>query len=1031
MARTNPHHDWDEPARTSRGGVRQDGAEWESLRNEIVALLDHVEDQVAGVRQPRHTPPPPPPPAARPRDTGRRHEALRSVRLAVDRLADRSEPETPPSPDPANRVVRDSVADAINQIRARQTGARSPAPAAQTAELSGFADTLNALGERIGRFEAEMASRFDRFANQPDIAAQVAQLSEVIEMLAGAVSNNGEVQRIDQLADTVDRLASYQVESTGRNQQFQDRQDAGLKAIQETVRNIYDRIDALEMARGGDSPEIERIGREVGAISSAIAASGSDAGEILARIDALQDRIAAMPPSGGAGADLGFSIEELRDAIVSAIEPQLAALAAPAMPGDIETQLRHIAQTVEKTSAQLETLAALRGVEAQAPDLDALADLIVERTRGGIDSGAESTPVIAKADLDALEQRLAALFSAEPETAQPDPGLNIVRDSIAQVDNRLGRLEAMLNTRHETPAAEARPRRREPSDTMPADPVSGAPRKVLSEDPAITLETARTQAAPGFNLDPETIARPVKPQSSFADEPERPFAAERAEPGETAGSRPLASRSNFIEAARRSARQQPEEESASRSLIARALSRFQKAEAEEAYAPQEAEPAPAIEPQADPFVAPPVETASEAEGFEPGFIARNRRALLLGAALVVVIALAVPLVLNRVTGGDAPIRQAATPPVPAEAPAPEPQAPAQEPVEAAGDVSSLMSGVRMIDAPSALSPATLDAGAVDPIQTAALGNPPDRYIDRTMTASIPDTPPATAVLPEISVPDTIEPELLRTAAEAGDSKAQFEIGAIFTEGHVVEQDFAQAAAWYERSAAQGFAPAQYRLGNLYESGRGVDRDLELARLWYQRAAEAGNRMSMHNLASLYAGGELQTQDFEAAAHWFEEAGARGLTDSQFNLGMLHARGLGVEQSFEDSYFWFSLAARSGDEDAVTAREDVARSLEAETINVLSDRLAAWQPAEIDMAANFAPIGTWDAAFDPGQAIANREVVERVQMLLGKLGYDVGQPDGLAGPRTREAILAFERATGMNEKGEVNPRLLAVLGSQPV
>ena len=103
-----------------------------------------------------------------------------------------------PEPDPANRVVRDSVADAINQIRARQTGAQSPAPAARTAELSGFADALNALGERIGRFEAEMASRFDRFANQPDIAAQVTQISEVIEMLAGAVSNNGEVQRINQ-----------------------------------------------------------------------------------------------------------------------------------------------------------------------------------------------------------------------------------------------------------------------------------------------------------------------------------------------------------------------------------------------------------------------------------------------------------------------------------------------------------------------------------------------------------------------------------------------------------------------------------------------------------------------------------------------------------------------------------------------------------------------------------------------------------------------------------------------------------------
>src|SRR5690606_23680413 len=128
-------------------------------------------------------------------------------------------------------------------------------------------------------------------------------------------------------------------------------------------------------------------------------------------------------------------------------------------------------------------------------------------------------------------------------------------------------------------------------------------------------------------------------------------------------------------------------------------------------------------------------------------------------------------------------------------------------------------------------------------------NPPDRYIDRIETGSTAGMVASTR-MPEISAPEEIEPELLRTAAESGDARAQFEIGAILTEGHVVEQDLAQAASWYERSAAQGFAPAQYRLGNLFEGGRGVERDMELARLWYQRAAESGNRMSMHNLASL-------------------------------------------------------------------------------------------------------------------------------------------------------------------------------------
>ena len=144
-----------------------------------------------------------------------------------------------------------------------------------------------------------------------------------------------------------------------------------------------------------------------------------------------------------------------------------------------------------------------------------------------------------------------------------------------------------------------------------------------------------------------------------------------------------------------------------------------------------------------------------------------------------------------------------------------------------------------------------------------------------------------------------------------------------------------------------------------------------------------------------------------------------------------ARGLGVEQDFEKSYIWFSLAARAGDEDAANSREEIARSLDADAVVRLNETVAAWTPLEIDLAANFAPIGTWDDAFDPGQAIGNSEVVLRVQMLLAKLGYEIGEPDGIAGPLTREAIVSFERSTGMSETGQVNPRLLAVLGSQPV
>ena len=329
-------------------------------------------------------------------------------------------------------------------------------------------------------------------------------------------------------------------------------------------------------------------------------------------------------------------------------------------------------------------------------------------------------------------------------------------------------------------------------------------------------------------------------------------------------------------------------------------------------------------------------------------------------------------------------------------------------------------------------------GAIDQSATQAFTTGPLQAMPQAFTAAsdlakggdIAPLAPVSPVAVELP-PEGVGPQDLREAAASGDARAQFEVAAILTEGRALPQDYAGAAIWYERAAASGFVPAQYRLGSLYENGNGVDKDLEKAKLWYERAAEAGNRMAMHNLAALYAGGAMGKQEFNLAAKWFEEAASRGMTDSQFNLGMLYARGLGVPQSLEDSFKWFGIAAGSGDADAGKARDDIARSLDAETMTRLTDIVNNFVPRPIDLAANFAPIGTWSKSFDPGENISARDIVASVQKALGKLGYDVGTPDGIAGAKTQTAIKQFELATGMTEIGQINPRLLAVLGSQPV
>ncbi|RDE08912.1 peptidoglycan-binding protein [Pelagibacterium lacus] len=1117
MARTHPEHAWPEQHTVAS---RSDGAQWESLRNELVALLDQVEDHVALAAVPAEPVPAPAPAVPKPAPRPNRHnEALKSVRQAVTRLADRSEDERP--------AMRENVVDAINQIRARQgAAAAQPAPEAgptrptleavrpaAPSETQGLAQSLDRLGERIGRFESDVVARFESLDNRADISNQIGQLSDVIEMLATAVGETGHIHRIeaqignlaqllaedraagadatghriDQLATAVERLVDHQSDTTAQvaaqimdqTVHAQERQAQSMELIERSVRSIYDRIDALEAARA-EPAYVERLSQDMAALTEAVAAR-REPESLLDKIDALSARIEMAEAPNRAEADiLAESVAALRGVIAETVAPRFDALEAridtmpaPAESTDaaaIETQLRAISRRVEETSAQLRALAAQPQPAPIAEDFDTLARRIAEEANALAAQPADNPDGIGKADLEALESRLATLFAhtvADPgETQSHFEG---VKSSIAQVDNRIARLEAMLNGR-DKPAQPAQPavsdaipvprRRKAPDDAMPQDPATGsarpapAPQAPLAAPPLETVEemvdtfiaaeAAASETGPGFAIDPETVERPAKPQSSLAagrrDNPfEPPF---RAPADDTAASPSVsnASRLSFIEAARRSARQPEIEESEPKSLIGRALARFQKSEAQ----PEEAADAPypdAAVPDIETGPAPD-DADYEDEDDRPGFLARNRRALLLGTALVVAIALAVPLLLDR--GAPAPQQSAsviqpaaAAPEAPQSAadeelaaePAPEMDAAALDALPAILPADVLTSAVRVIEQQPSLSAARVDASTLsgtpmlDPVQTASIAAPAT-----SLTAPQPMT---AAALPAISAPEGLEPAGLRTAAESGDRFAQFEVGAILTEGTIIEQDFTQAAAWYERSAAQGFVPAQYRLGSLYENGRGVDRDLEMARLWYQRAAEAGNRMSMHNLASLYAGGELETQDFAAAAHWFEEAAARGLTDSQFNLGMLHARGLGVEQDFEQSYVWFSLAARAGDQDAAAARDDVARSLDSATVVALDDEVTGWTPAEFDLAANFAPIGTWDQAFDPGPEITNSDVIVQVQVLLGKLGYDIGTPDGIVGPKTREAIAGFETATGMSESRAINPRLLAVLGSQPV
>ncbi len=109
-------------------------------------------------------------------------------------------------------------------------------------------------------------------------------------------------------------------------------------------------------------------------------------------------------------------------------------------------------------------------------------------------------------------------------------------------------------------------------------------------------------------------------------------------------------------------------------------------------------------------------------------------------------------------------------------------------------------------------------------------------------------------------------------AEAGDSTAQYYVGAMYESGLGVDQSYDEALKWYRGAAEQGLVMAQYHLGVIYETGQGIAKNHAEAVGWYVRAAQQGYSPAQSNLGSLYlrGGWGLETNPSEALV-WFSLA----------------------------------------------------------------------------------------------------------------------------------------------------------------
>jgi len=79
-------------------------------------------------------------------------------------------------------------------------------------------------------------------------------------------------------------------------------------------------------------------------------------------------------------------------------------------------------------------------------------------------------------------------------------------------------------------------------------------------------------------------------------------------------------------------------------------------------------------------------------------------------------------------------------------------------------------------------------------------------------------------------------ELIRSLAEHGNVRAQFNLATIYYNGQGARQDLPEAAKWFRMAAEQGDADAQVNLGVMYSASRGTSQNYVQAHKWFSLAA---------------------------------------------------------------------------------------------------------------------------------------------------------------------------------------------------
>lgn len=171
--------------------------------------------------------------------------------------------------------------------------------------------------------------------------------------------------------------------------------------------------------------------------------------------------------------------------------------------------------------------------------------------------------------------------------------------------------------------------------------------------------------------------------------------------------------------------------------------------------------------------------------------------------------------------------------------------------------------------------------------------------------------------------ERIDFKFILSNAQNGNPVSQYNLGLMYSNGWIVEQNHQQAFEWFSKAAEKNYAPALFEVGLFFHKKADkikIPFDYAKSYEMYKKAADQNLSDAENGIGELYVEGQIppieeNVDNFAKAFEFFSKAADKGNHHSQCNLGKLLLSGKIGQIDVKKAIEYFNLAASQGNDEA--------------------------------------------------------------------------------------------------------------------